>query len=310
MACAMRTGHYESLGCVSHTLQLVIKQSLFADEDTTEIIKKCRKIVGHFHHSEPATRKLKECQIQCGLPEHALVQSIDIRWNSTYLMFQRLLEQKNAINLYTVQHGKIDTLCPTKWKIMKRLIEVLKFFYEATLDLSLNDACISIIIPLISLLNRKLQARMENEDEGMTMTKNRLYETMNQRMSLLKEHPSLIAATLLDPRFKSKYLTPNAVDIGITEIVSFLIRCSSDSAVNRNAIHSSSSAEPVLVESNIQKQDESLWDTHDDNPGGSPCDNNGYDGTSILKQTIECRSRDYSGMPTYFLIGTSAPTRR
>ncbi|CAH1960188.1 unnamed protein product [Acanthoscelides obtectus] len=79
MACAMRTGHYESLGCVSHTLQLVIKQSIFADEDTTEIIKKCRKIVGHFHHSEPATRKLKECQIQCGLPEHALVQSIDIR---------------------------------------------------------------------------------------------------------------------------------------------------------------------------------------------------------------------------------------
>ncbi|CAH2010671.1 unnamed protein product [Acanthoscelides obtectus] len=163
-------------------------------------------------------------------------------------MFQRLLEQKNAINLYTVQHGKIDTLCPTEWEIMKRLVEVLKFFYEATLDLSLNDACISIIIPLISLLNRKLQARMENEDEGMTMTKNRLYETMNQRMSLLKEHPSLIAATLLDPRFKSKYLTTNAVDIGITEIVPFLIRCSSDSAVNRNAIHSSSSAEPVLVD--------------------------------------------------------------
>jgi len=86
---------------------------------------------------------------------------------------------------------------------MKNLTDVLKYFYEATLDLSFDNACISIIIPLISLLNRKLQIRDENESDVMRNMKTQLHESMNRRFAYVKTHSALITATLLDPRFKS-----------------------------------------------------------------------------------------------------------
>lgn len=91
MICALR-GQYEFLGCVAHTLQLVIyiNDALFTEERIEKIIKNCRKIIGHFRRSEQASRKLKDCQKQCGLSTHSLLQDIEVRWNSTYLMLQRL----------------------------------------------------------------------------------------------------------------------------------------------------------------------------------------------------------------------------
>lgn len=83
VACAKRTGNYEPIGCISQTLQLMIKRLLFADEDTNDIINEYRKIVGFCHHSEAAIRKLREYLNQCGLPEHALVQNMNISWDST-----------------------------------------------------------------------------------------------------------------------------------------------------------------------------------------------------------------------------------
>lgn len=266
MVRAMRD-QYESIGCVAHTLQLVIKQALFSEDEIKDVLKKCRKIVGHFHHSEPATRKLTECQKQCGLPEHALIQDIDVRWNSTFLMLQRLLEQKNAVNLYCVEHGRVDSLQSNEWVIVKNLTSMLTFFYEATLELSFDNACISIVIPLISLLNRKLQVRCESDNEMMTNMKNSLYESMNIRFSSLKKLPSLMVATILDPRFKSKYLNSNEVDIAVTELISFLTESEDSMQSSRstdNANDSSASTTCVSQTHHIQQKKESLWDVHDD----------------------------------------------
>jgi len=85
MICAMRD-RYESLGCMAHTLQLVIKDTLLTEEQHEKVIQTCRKIVGHFRRSEQASRKLTECQKQCGLPTHSLIQDIEVKWNSTYIM--------------------------------------------------------------------------------------------------------------------------------------------------------------------------------------------------------------------------------
>ena len=58
----VRTAHdqYASLGCASHTLQLIIKDALFSEETVKNVIKDCKKIVGHFRHSEQASRKFKK----------------------------------------------------------------------------------------------------------------------------------------------------------------------------------------------------------------------------------------------------------
>lgn len=165
------------------------------------------------------------------------------------------------MNLYSVEHGGINTLSSSDWNLINDITIVLKFFYEATLDLSYDNACISIIIPLISLLNRKLQSRDENENEKVINMKKQLHDCLNKRFAYVKGHPSLITSTLLDPRFKSKYLTSDEVDIGVKEILNFLNMQQSE--VNRmENIHVSLSEQSDIE----QAKEEELWDIHDNSP--------------------------------------------
>ncbi|EZA47543.1 Zinc finger BED domain-containing protein, partial [Ooceraea biroi] len=107
-AANMGAGNFTSLGCAAHTLQLVINDSIFKDEEITILIKNCRKILSHFKKSEQANRYLNQFQEPSGLPKHALIQDVETRWNSTYLKMERLFEQKVAINLYMAERGGID----------------------------------------------------------------------------------------------------------------------------------------------------------------------------------------------------------
>lgn len=44
-----------------------------------------------------ATNSLTNKQVQLGLKENKLTQSVKTRWNSTYFMIKRLLEQRESI---------------------------------------------------------------------------------------------------------------------------------------------------------------------------------------------------------------------
>lgn len=139
-----------------------------------------------------------------GLPEAVwtvnifLTTDIKVRWNSTYLMLQRLSKQKRAVNLYSVEHGGINTLSSSDWNFINDITNVLKLFYEAMLDLSYDNAYISIIILLTSLSNRKLQSRDDNKNKRWQIWKNN-YITALTKDAYIKDHPSLITSTLLDP---------------------------------------------------------------------------------------------------------------
>jgi len=58
-----------------------------------------RKLVGHFKHSSSATSHLHDSQQEIGLPAHQLLQDVTTRWNSLYIMLDKLSEQKRAVSL-------------------------------------------------------------------------------------------------------------------------------------------------------------------------------------------------------------------
>lgn len=220
MISAMRHANITDIGCTSHTLQLVLRDGIFIQTSVEAVVKKARKIVGHFKHSEQACRHLKEFQVSRDVPEHKLIQDVETRWNSTYLMLERLVEQQKAINLYSVERGGIETLSNTEWELAERIVNILKPFYAATLELSADEACVSMVIPLVAMLSGKLQAG--SADRGLLQMKAALRDAMDRRFTPMRSSPPVIAATFLDPRFKDAYFTAQEKAAAVTEITQFL----------------------------------------------------------------------------------------
>ena len=73
------------LHCFGHTLNLAVKAGL-AVSRISHIQAKCSRIVSFFRRSSKAKYTLIEKQKALGLPEHALLQDVCTRWNSTFEM--------------------------------------------------------------------------------------------------------------------------------------------------------------------------------------------------------------------------------
>lgn len=86
--------------CFIHTLQRIIHSALEAQENVNEAIATGRRLVTHFNHSKTAQEKLQLIQTELNASKHKLIQGVNNRWNSTFYMAERLLEQKRGISSY------------------------------------------------------------------------------------------------------------------------------------------------------------------------------------------------------------------
>ncbi|XP_055912774.1 zinc finger BED domain-containing protein 4-like [Eupeodes corollae] len=129
MQSAMRLGNFASIGCVAHTLQLVIHDIIFKSDSMMDIMSKLVDILSN-------SRKIRD------LPRYTLIQDVETRWNSTYLMLERLMEQKLAVNLYMAERGGIEVPAAEEWVQIRDMIYAFKCFYQATLDISSDSSSI------------------------------------------------------------------------------------------------------------------------------------------------------------------------
>lgn len=89
--------------CFIHTLQLVLNDALESQRIVKDVIANSRKIVTHFNHSSLACSNLKKLQEEVlHTTPKKLVQDVPTRWNSTFYMLERLLEQKRQFRCIPV----------------------------------------------------------------------------------------------------------------------------------------------------------------------------------------------------------------
>jgi hypothetical protein len=273
MILAMQLAQVTDIGCMSHTLQLVLHDALFTQTSVESVVKKARKLVSHFKHSEQACRQLVACQASSKSEEHKLLQDVETRWNSTYLMLERLVEQRKAINLFSVECGGIDTLTNQEWELTERVVIILKPFYTATLEICSDDACISVAIPLIHMLNGKLQTTPT--DLGLKQMKAALRDAMSRRFAFVTSSPPIIAATLLDPRFKDYYFNSEEKAAAMAEVLSFLRNRQTPEDPDVNTLSTVISlstdnvqlnAEADMISAAASNDYGDLWDAHDNIP--------------------------------------------
>ncbi|KAH8030679.1 hypothetical protein HPB51_011061 [Rhipicephalus microplus] len=164
------------------------------------LCKKARHIVGHYKHSSSAQKRLDEYQKKMGKDPLRLVQDVDTRWNSQYLMLSRLLDLKEAVSVeLATSSNSIDGLCSAEWKETLEYLDALKPLYDATVITSADKyPSLSTQIPIIFCMLSCLR-----NFSGTTCFHKELARSLNTRFPLYTEDKETGLDMFLDPRFKS-----------------------------------------------------------------------------------------------------------
>jgi hypothetical protein len=131
--------------------------------------------------------------------------------------------------LYRVLRGGIESLSIAEWELSERVVKILKPFYTATQKICTNDACISVVIRLVSNLKNMLNTTAA--DHGLKQMKAALHDAMTRRFSYISSSTPFLAATLLDPRFKDTYFNVQEAAASKKIVLDFL-RSVHESAMN------------------------------------------------------------------------------
>lgn len=187
--------------CFAHTINLIVQRAL---EPVSDLRKECRKIVGYFKSSCSGKEKLFAMQTTVNKPIRKLVQEIETRWNSTFHMMERLLEQKECVAAaLAAMDSKIEMLTTDELSIIQKLLPILKPFDIMTEELSSeNHVSISKIIGLHRQIRLTLLSNQEEEDQ--------LLSGIIRKFANVESVIPLTLATILDPRFKNLAFVSNS----------------------------------------------------------------------------------------------------
>ncbi|XP_039456235.1 E3 SUMO-protein ligase ZBED1-like [Oreochromis aureus] len=197
------------IGCFAHAINLASQKGIKVSK-MDRLLGRIRKVVSYFHRSSTAAHVLKTKQDMLQLPTHKLIHDVPTRWNSTYDMLERYLEQQTAI--YSALTDKtlkknvrdIITLSDEDVRVAEEVLQLLKPLKVVTTMLSTETApSVSMILPL----KTRIIQSMAPSEEDSTITrdvKTAIREDLKHRYTsppALQDY--LHRTTALDPRFKS-----------------------------------------------------------------------------------------------------------
>ena len=141
----------EAFGCCCHSLSLCVKAAILDQPSLVTICEIGRKIVAHFNYSTKSFKLFNSIQKSHHLAENVLFQDNNTRWNSSYLMLQRLLDNEAALIEYasTTAPDSYVTFSHAQWKIIAKVCVVLKKFHELTQEFSKASSSIGMVIPAV-----------------------------------------------------------------------------------------------------------------------------------------------------------------
>ncbi|KAJ8729000.1 hypothetical protein PYW07_006696 [Mythimna separata] len=186
---AVRLGSWRSLPCYAYTINLVVQSSLDALSDTMDRVK---AVIEYFRRSLPAKKKLVEIQEQMNISPLKLKQDVTTRWNSTYDALSRLLRMRQAL-IATLAIMRPDINLPQDdWLIIEKATELLKHFYEVTVEISGEQyVSASKYIVLCKTINRALGKYSPDGHPKIERLHNALKQQMAQRFRDV-EHDTLL----------------------------------------------------------------------------------------------------------------------
>ncbi|XP_040199589.1 zinc finger BED domain-containing protein 4 [Rana temporaria] len=222
-----------SVECFGHTVDLIVNEAIKSQRMVQNLLSIARKICERVHRSTRAKEKLAERQKEYGLPQHPLIQDVPSKWNTSFHMLERLIEQKRAIDEMSIECNFRELISCDQWEVMQSICHALKPFEAASKEMSMHTATLSQVIPMIHILNRKIEMLFEETMGIDTMLKS-LKEAMVCRLSSTLHDPRYVFATLLDPRYKASLFSEEEAEeykLGLIRELEILNSTSDDAPV-------------------------------------------------------------------------------
>ena len=199
----LRDADIPNFGSLAHTLQLVINDGVLVQQGIQELLGAARKLVGHYKHSTVSFQTLKQMQAQLGVPQHTLLQDVSTRWNSSFYMLQRLIEQRTALLASGAACACMIELRAQQWNLAEKLVHLLQPIEEATREVSGDYSSAALVIPIVNSLQQSLTTTAESttDDHGIASMKREMLASLSIDDTTIRDKLYALA-TALDPRFK------------------------------------------------------------------------------------------------------------
>ncbi|KAM4523335.1 zinc finger BED domain-containing protein 4 [Fundulus diaphanus] len=249
-------GHV-TVQCFGHTIDLIVSEAIKSQRLVQHLLSIARKICERVHRSAKAKEKLAELQKVHQLPENQLIQDVPSKWVTSFFMLERLVEQKMAIDEMSIECNFREIISSDQWEVMLSVCNALKPFEVACKELSNRTATLGQVIPLIHILNRKLDLLFD-ETVGIDNMLMFLKEAMVSRMSATLHDPRYTWATMLDPRYKTSLFTEEEAERCKQDLIQELDLALSTS-VPANSLLSNGCDEDPASSSTPHSTRDTLW---------------------------------------------------
>ncbi|XP_063742293.1 E3 SUMO-protein ligase ZBED1-like [Eleginops maclovinus] len=211
---AIELNHWTRLQCFGHRLHLAIERGV-KDDRIQRAVGVCKKIVSAFSYSWKKRRDLAMVQNDLGLPKHVLTTETPTRWGSRQMMIQRVLEQERAIS-QVLKDDKKSRHLVLHWQdvdVLEAVNKVLSPLQDFTDALSGEKyVSVSYLKPVLSLFNTSILAEEESDNQLTKDVKRNILAYLNEKYADEDTDDLLDIASLLDPRFRTKYMDKEKVE--------------------------------------------------------------------------------------------------
>ncbi|CAF4554482.1 unnamed protein product, partial [Didymodactylos carnosus] len=220
-------------GCFSHLLQTVVKVGI-DEPDIAPQLSNVEKTVSHIRRSHKSRDDLHAAQNQLLLPSRDLVQDVETRWNSSFYMLQRFVDEEQPLSLLFVNQDFLRRLRDTSivtgmfinpkikmnfhhkerenglysgffstigidFQVLKLLLKLLEPLEDVTREVSsATTATLSLVLPFLVAILTLIEPDSSVLDKMKTFMKTQLEKWFNKSFS----NKFYLLACIVDPRFK------------------------------------------------------------------------------------------------------------
>ena len=203
MVLALSINHWNHIPCLSHILNLAV-QKVLALPIVSKAVARCRRLVSHFHHSSKSSYMLKVKQADLKHDTHILIGDVVTRWNSTFYMIARVLEQQQPLCAALLALKKGDLMpSDAEFAVMETYVEVMKPIVDVTEGISAQKwVTISAVRPILHKLLNVTLVEQESDTSEQKAIKSAMRLNLQGRYTGSVEM-LLCKAAFLDHRMKS-----------------------------------------------------------------------------------------------------------